>query len=272
MKKKQTMKWIHKNRIVSFVRFGALTLMVLVNPLLSGNEKKNYVYHDQIFHYSITLPAEWKRIPVKDFQFCMEEYKRMLPQRAAEEIAFVKTGFYVDGNNYFDYPYILISNYEMAYRPFEEIEKEYLETDISKEIADINQEMKEFIKNFSFDKPLIDPMRKMVLIKLHDQGEKMGGLVTLMAICYGKERRVQMNFSSLETEYSKYLPTFYSIIRSFKFDLGYAYEDFGGIKNKYLRKIIESGWVPIVVSGIVVLLIAHFSKKRRERLKRMKER
>lgn len=265
------MEWIHKNRVVAIMIFVTMVLINLVNPLLSANKKKDYIYYDPIYHYSITFPKGWKRIPVKEFQFFMEEYKKMLPQKTAEVIGFAKVGFYVEGNNYFDYPYILVFNYEMKYRPFDEIAEEYLETDVSEMAEEINKEMQELVKDIRFDKPLIDIERKSVIMKLHGKAKELGDVITLMTICYGNERRVQLNFSSLESEYKQYRPTFYSIYKSFKFDSGYAYEDFAGIKNKHMRKIIESGWIPIIVSGVVVYLIAYFSKKRRERLKRMKE-
>ncbi len=263
------MKLIHRNRIIIPLMFGFL--FSHVNPLQCADDGKELVYHDQIFHYSLTLPAGWKRIPVKEFQFFMTEYKKMLPEKTAELMDFVEVGFYVEGRNYLDYPYILIFNYEMKFRPFDEIVEEYSEVDVSALAEEVTKELEEVLKDISFEKPIIDMKRKVVLLKMHGRGEEKGNLITLMAICYGNERRVQINCSSLESEYSQYLPTFFQIIKSFEFDSGYAYEDFPGIKNRRIRDIIDSGWIPIIFSGVVVFLITYFNKKRRERLKKKKE-
>lgn len=87
-----------------------ISVLLLISTLL-GNEKSEFSYHDPILHYSITLPASWKRTPQKDLLTMREETKSKVPSWS-EVTSHLSVGFYLEGNYYFKSPYIYIYNYK----------------------------------------------------------------------------------------------------------------------------------------------------------------
>lgn len=261
----------NKNLIALWI-FMILLIPIFVNAEIQVRSEQGYMYNDPVFHYSFKIPAGWKRIPVKEFQYFISQYKKMLPDKAAKALNNVELGFYQESNNYFEYPYILIFNFKMEYEPFDQIADEYSETDMQAATEDIKNEMEGLLKDIKLENLIIDKKRNSIIMNLLSK-QKAGEaqVVTIMGIYYGNERKVQINFSTLGSLYSTHYPVFYSIYKSFSFDSGYAYDDFPGIKNRHVRKIFDSGLIPIAASVFVGFLIAYLRKKRSDRLKRKKE-
>jgi len=99
----------------------------------------------------------------------------------------------------------------------------------------------------------------------------VGKVKGLMVMFLGKQGITQLNFYSVESEYSANLSTFNQIIDSFKYEQGFEYNEEEAKKNdpsSIFDGAIEKGVIGGIIGGIMALFIGLFSLskgKRREK-------
>jgi hypothetical protein len=177
-------------------------------------QQKN-IFRDEAYHYTITLPEGWNRIPSNIIEEAARIGDRLTGKRTTRYSAGIQYG-----THYFSYdPYILI-NYHDAKLTWDEFKEDIMSMNPSavdlKHLQDL-MSIPEISSSFA------DHEKKLIIIKLKMDivvfGEKQGLLVMFL----GKECIVQFNINVMKDDYSKYLDDFIDIIYSFEYDAGFEY-------------------------------------------------
>ena len=229
--------------------FPILFVSILVLPFIEGAS----AYSDSIDHYSFDLPSEWEEIPKSEIDKYMDEVVR---QTDGKRIEFA-SGFHLVGSEYFKYPYILVQEHKANTPSFSQLEKIF-NNNFQEKFDRKTPEYSELLKNATAGKPFVDKERNIIFMNI--QLDTVGAVQVngLMAMFLGKKGITQMNFYSLQNDQSKWLPVFNSIIDSFKYDDGFAYNPEEAKKSdssSVFEGVVEKGIGGAIVGGFLMLFI-----------------
>lgn len=247
-----------------------IMMLIFANSTLQGNVEEEFVYHDPIRHFSISLPKGWKRIPQKVLLAKRDEIVQSMPS-SSDVMYNLIVGFHVKDKEYFQSPYIYIYYDEAELSSFEEIAGEHSDSEMNRVLGDVEKESKNIFKNAKSESVFIDEKKKRIYWTFQMEVVGIGNIKSLGAICIGNDRYTLIYGYSEAVEFERMLPTFQSIIAAFTFDPGYTYDDKQQMEGGYFQKITDSALISFLVSGIVVFLIAYFRKKRGDKLRTKRE-
>jgi hypothetical protein len=235
----------HENSKLYFLMAAIfLTAFLISNQALA--------YSDPADHYSINLPSGWEEIPKSVIDKYRDEAAR---QSNAERIEYA-AGFQLAGSEYFKYPYILVQKHEVSAPSFSQLEKTFNNT---QEIIDKKDaEYSELLRNATADKPFIDKDRNIIFMNIQLNAENAIQIDGLVAMFLGKNSITQLNFYSTKDEYSRWIPVFNTIIDSFKYDDGFAYNPTEAKKNvspSIFEGATDKGISGAIAGGFLGLLV-----------------
>ncbi|PJC51088.1 MAG: hypothetical protein CO032_01380 [Nitrosopumilales archaeon CG_4_9_14_0_2_um_filter_34_16] len=234
------------------------------------------VFYESGNHYSFNLPYGWQEIPIP----VIEEYRTALSEELGmEEVPEYSGGFYLITNDYFEYPYILIQEFDRDYISFEEFRDLYKSQGYRLEDVEVLKELesKQLFSNIEIGEALFDN-EKYEVFATFEMDTPGGTMKALGSIFFGREMITHVFFYSAKEDYEKYLPIFQTVIASFSYDSGYEYQtdkhssesDKSELDVIYKRQWWESDWFyDFIVAGsaglIIVLLlgIMNFLKKKK---------
>jgi len=240
-------------------------------------EKQTFVHSDSIDHYSFSLPNDWKEISKSVIDGVMDEIAKQSNTKRVEYVS----GFQTEEKEYFEYPYILIQKHKFDTPSFSQLEKTFNNNNFQEKVNRETSAYSELLKNSTIEKPFIDKERNIIFMNIQMDVANVGQAKGLMAMFLGKNGITQLNFYSTTNEYSKWLPVFNSVIDSFKYDDGFAYNPttakkndepslFEGALDKGITGAITGGSLMLFV-GLIQILFGRKKKKDMELKKYCKE-
>ena len=178
-------------------------------------------YTNRAKHYSFIVPNGWIEIP----KSTIDQVMHRLADMTNSEFIDYTAGFQIKSSKLFQYPYILIQEHSLHTTSYDEFLKLFNDDRFKKQLTKkINEEYSEVLSNSSFDKPFVDRERQAMFINFDLNVAQIGKVKGLMAIFFGKDGIVQLNFYSKESEYKDNLPIFQQVIDSFHYEDGYQYQ------------------------------------------------
>lgn len=212
-------------------------------------------YSNSADHYSFNLPNGWKEIPKSVIDKVMDEIAKQANTKRVEYIS----GFQSEGKEYFEYPYILVQNHKLDTPSFSQIEKTLNSGDFQEKVNRGTSAYSELLKNSAIEKPFIDKEHNIIFMNTQMDVANIGQVKGLMAMFIGKNGIAQLNFYSKTNEYSKWLPVFNSVIDSFKYEDGFAYNPTEAKKNDeppLFKGVLEEGITGAIGGGFIMLFAA----------------
>lgn len=212
------------------------------------------VYSDSVDHYSFNLPNGWKEIPKSVIDKVMGE---AVKQANAKRIEYT-SGFQLEEKEYFEYPYILVQKHKLDTPSFSQLEKTLNSSDFQEKVNRETSVYSELLKNSTTEKPFIDKERNIIFMNIQMDVANIGQIKGLMAMFLGKDGITQLNFYSTTNEYSKWLPIFNSVIDSFKYDDGFAYNPIEAKKNdepSLFKGALDEGITGVITGGSLMLFV-----------------
>jgi hypothetical protein len=228
-------------------------VVVLIIMVTFSFANQILAYSNQSKHYSFDLPSGWEEIPKSAInQYTNEAVK----QTNGKRVEF-STGFHLVGSDYFSYPYILVQEHETSAPSFSQLESAFNSSKFQRTVEQKTAEYSELLKTATSDKPFIDKGRNIVFMNIKLDVANIGQVNGLIAMFLGKNGITQINFYSLQNDQSEWLPVFNSIIDSFKYDEGFAYNLEEAEKNNtpsVFEGVVEEGIGGAIVGGILGLI------------------
>jgi len=234
-------------------------LLIRSTGIVSAQE----AYFDENNHYSFSLPSGWRDIPKSIIDEYVDEIVKQTQGKRVEYL----TGFQLSEKDYFQYPYILIQKHDINTPSYLQIEKIFDGNNIQDSLQKSTDKYSELMISATIDKPFIDKERNIIFINMQMDVVGVGEITGLMAIFLGKQEIIQLNFYTVSSEYSRWLPVFNSIIGSFKYADDYAYDSVDTVKNdspSIFDNVIEKGLFGLVAGGLVVFIVSLYYKGRRD--------
>ncbi|MCF7831862.1 MAG: hypothetical protein K9M36_03185 [Candidatus Pacebacteria bacterium] len=230
-------------------------------PIVTNAEIINY--KNPQYHYSFTIPNTWIEIP----KSIIDEVMQQLVNMSGGESIDYTAGFQLENNELFQYPYILVQQYEIDTPSYNQITETFKSNEFSNNINKSIDEYSKLISNASLEDPFIDRDRNIIFMNSEMDVVDIGKVKGLMAAFLGKDGITQLNFYSGEFEYLENLSTFNQIIDSFKYDQGYEYSQQQALQNdnsNIFEGVMEKGIIGLITGGIFALLFWLFSGFKKE--------
>lgn len=160
-------------------------------------------YDNSAARYSLKLPEGWKLMPPTQ----LDEYMKFLEKNGQKQ-EFV-AGFQLSDRKDFQYPYILVQQFQLDTPSYAEIQK-MLESQYPPGAA---------------SPPKVDKNRKTIACTIELDTVGIGKEKRLTVMCLGKKAVTCLRFFALASEYPKNSRDFDAILDSFQFDDGYEFDD-----------------------------------------------
>lgn len=176
-------------------------------------------------------------------------------------------GFQLDDVSDFSYPYILVQEHKIDTPSHSQIMTIFESEELSGYANEKIDEYSELITNASIQDPFMDKQRNIIFMNLEIDVQDIGKVKGLMAMFLGRESITQLNFYTVESEYSENLSTFNQIIDSFKYDQGYEYNEEEAKINdssSIFEGVIEKGVIGGIFGGLVALALWLFLKLKKK--------
>jgi len=207
-----------------------------------------FEYKNEEKGYSFQLPDNWIEIPKSTIDKYTEEVFKNINVKKIE----FKGGFQLKENNYFEYPYILIQEYSIETKSYQEIEKVFLSEKFEKGMKKAQESISSEIKDSKLDKPIIDKNNNRVYMGIEIEGKDGKKVKGIAVLFIGQKNIIQMNLYSNESEFNNWYPVFESIINSFEFKDGFKYDE--AKTNKSSFKLSNSLVITITIISILSLI------------------
>jgi len=213
---------------------------------------RDYTYYNSANHYTLTLTDGWEEIPKVIID------KAVSNAMSQSDFVGFDAGFHLKNKGYFEYPYILIQNYEINTPTYNQIEKELAGSEMPGKFEKTLREYENLVSNASAKNPYLDKVRNMVFMNAEADVHGIGKVKSLTTICLGRERAIRIFFYSPESEYLQNLPIFMSILDSFKYDQGYEYSE-SKAENNYSKGIwdgvLRKGTIGLILGALFSILL-----------------
>lgn len=242
--------------------YDQLTLTSEIGTLATSEDVDTtvpHLYHNSRGHFSFVLPAGWEEIP-KDvidlsFKLLHEQSLQQLTLEHDSDIAFQKKS-----ETYFSCPYIMFQVKQDGLWPESELKK-YLfsneaEESLQEGILEVENKLPNLIQNSKIGQTVYDKNRNAIFIKAESQVTGTGKVSWITAIMLSNYGSVNIYCYSTKNDFENDLPYFTQIINSFRYDVGYEYNQF---TKKSGNPASESLWgiglIAFICVGLVVLVI-----------------
>lgn len=229
----------------------ALCGLMLMAAGVRGEE-----YRDVSRHFSLTLPKSWTKM---DPSF-VAQMNKFIQQRLPEKNITYDTGFQPRHKQQGEYPYILVQWYTGAPpRSYEAIERGLiLENGNKTIIKQVEGAMSDITKNVSLDAIAVDRIRNRTVQRIQSEVAGVGKVQGLSVGFLGKDGIASVHCYDREADFDKSLSSFNTLLDSFQYDVGYAYQpssssiDWSSVRGSSLIGGIVGG----AIGGLVALLVA----------------
>lgn len=222
-------------------------------------------YESESGHYSFLFPEGWEEIP----KTVIEENRKFAKEEYGIEVPEYKAGFYLEGNDYFEFPYILIEEKNRGGTTFEEVVSSLKkEGYILKLTEKMENDLSEFVSGISFGEALVDKENYKVFMAMEGDNPS-GEMNALGGLYFGRDIVVHLFCYSSAGYYNEDLVGFKTIADSFNFEEKYQYnykpektEQFqennqdtqSNFTNDYIRNFLVYGGVGAVITAIAVII------------------
>lgn len=253
------------SNIINLKKIQFLVNFLAINIFIS--ESFNFFQTQAFFEYKnedkgyfFQLPENWIEIPKPTIDEYTEEAFKNINVKKIE----FKSGFQLKQNNYFEYPYILIQEYDIESKTYQEIEKVFLSEKFEKGVKKAQESLSSIIKDSKLDKPIIDKNNKRVYMDIEIEGKDGKKVKGIAVLFIGQKNIIQMNLYSNELEFNTWYPIFESIIKSFEFMDGFKYEETKTNKSSFGMSnslIITITIISILSLITLIIIIVRLAKK-----------
>ncbi len=235
---------------------------------LNLDNAKPVAYHNPEGHFSLTIPAGWEEIPRDTIEATL---KLLQEQNASAAVLNQNYGgaFQKISTTYFTYPYVVFAMDKKGRWPEREIEKyvssDEWEKDAQEGLHTVEKELPNLIQNMKLGQTIYDKRRNILFIKVESEVVGIGKVVMLSSIIPSNYGSVNLHCYSTKDSFENDLPTFTKIIDSFRYDIGYEYNQF--TKNSCAAKNGESGHrlgiglIVFICGALTVLMIITVLRK-----------
>ncbi len=233
----------------------------------SSGMREPLLYHNSEGHFSLTIPAGWEEIPrdaIKATLKLLQEQNASSSElnRQNYDGAFQKTS-----TTYFTYPYVLFAIDEKGRWPEREIEKfassDEWEKDAQKGLRTVEKQLSNLIQNIKLGQTTYDKRRNILFIKVESEVVGIGKVIGITSIIPSNYGAVNLHCYSTKDNFENDLPAFTQIIDSFRYDIGYEYNQF--TKNKSSDTASGSlfgvGLIVFICVGLATLVIIIVARK-----------
>jgi len=214
-------------------------------------------------HYSFTLPSGWREIRKSTID---EKYQNIAKQAGTKYIEYV-AGFQPQNVLDFQYPYFLVQEHKIDTPSLDQIVQAFKSDNFTGNVGNVADKYSEYMTNASLQEPFVDKERNILFISFEMDVINVGKVKTLAVMFLGKKNIIQLNFNSLDSQYSEYLPIFNEIINTFKFEKGFEYNPEEAKKND-TPSFFESTFEKIIttaITGVSVFLVLKMLSRSKNR-------
>ncbi len=255
--------------------------LILISALFSYTYAKSLKYENIGGHYSFLLPNGWEEIPEK----VIIEYRELMQSEYEIEIPEYVAGFHLIEKDYFEFPYILVQEFDRGDVTYEEMASVLQDEDIALEVMeDAVEDVPELISDISLGGTMLDN-EKYRLYMVTESDTPIGEMKSLGVIYFGRDTIVHLFFYSDVGEFDKDLPKYQVITDFFKFEKNYQYVSGSKTKEqteKYERWLdqqneeieqdqaiqIDSIYFYTGIGAIIAILVAVIVQKPRKTKKK----
>ena len=214
-------------------------------------------YSDSQNNYSFQLPEGWEQIPQDVVDRRTAAAGRELMGKTIEYDA----GFQLSEQGAFQYPYILLQEHDVSAPAYNQLERKLEESRFKEEFSELKDQFSKAVSDAYVGEPVIDKENAAILFNLGISTSESGDIKGLVAVMMGQDHSTRIYFYAREDNFSKWLPVFQSIVRSFSYDRGYAYESSEASTNSnetnqsMFSGTLRHGIVGLFVGGLFFSLI-----------------
>jgi len=219
---------------------------------------EHFLYHNSEGHFSLTIPAGWEEIP----EDAIVAYDKMLREElgytsaSTYDVAFQKIS-----ETYFTYPYIMLQIDKRGRWPENETKKllssDNWEKGVQQGVHTVEEQLPTLIQNSKVEQPIYDKEKNIIFTKVESEVAGVGKIVMLTAAILSNYGSINLYCYSAQDDFENDLPYFTRIIDSFRYDIGYEYNQF--IKNKNSDAASGSlfgvGLIVFICVGLVILAV-----------------
>jgi hypothetical protein len=206
-------------------------------------------------HFSMRVPAGWRRIDDGTLKRTMNESASMLGAKApVYEAGFERE----DTEHPFAYPYVLVQfmpgSTNGAYRDLEEKLMQGVEEMDAKHGAKLN----EVLGEHAFDRPIVDKKKNRVWMTMRADTPGVGAVRGILALHLGSKGVAQMTLYTLEQDAEQGRRDLETMSDSFKFEDGHGFGERGLFEGWTGRALIGG------VIGLVIALVRALVKSKKK--------
>lgn len=221
-----------------------------------------WVYSSSLYNYSFIITGNWEEIDREE----IEKFQKLIIKDEKQDTFQWETCFVLKNNEkVFEYPYIFIHYLELD-------SSLYSHQQLVNQFLTIDEDSIDSVKMNTFKGEFSDLIEVQITNKYYDSDKKAivvefkGKMKDLkirwLSVSFlGKEGITNLYFYSQEEDYDNYLSTINLITDSFKYDLGYEYEEdhkvkkASGLFDSVINDGIEGGLTALAVCIIIGIFI-----------------
>lgn len=242
-------------------------------PSEDVDTKEPYSYHNSQGHFSLTIPAGWEEIS----EDAINEYYKAIQESAVQKLSLkleYKAAFQKTSSTYFTHPYILFTIDNRGQVPQSELQ-EFLSYDRWEEALDrgaqaVENALPNLIQNSEIGQTQYDKDKKIIFFKTEFDAVGVGNVLALNAMFLSNYGSVNLHCYSTKENFEDDLLYFTQIIDSFKFDVGYRYDqitkDNYPVRNNSSKSLRNIGFAVFVCGVLATIIIIVIAKRSADRL------
>jgi len=215
---------------------------------------KPIAYHSPEGHFSLTIPAGWEEIPRDAIEATLKLLQEQNSSISALNRQNYDGAFQKTSTTYFTYPYVLFAMDKKGRWPEREIEKfvssDEWEKGAQKGLRTVEKQLPNLIQNLKLGQTTYDKRRNILFIKVESEVFGIGKVIALTSIIPSNYGTVNLHCYSTKDSFENDLPIFTQIIDSFRYDIGYEYNQF--TKNQSSDTASGSLWGVVLTVFICV--------------------
>jgi len=229
--------------------------------------EKSTLYHNSQGHFSFSLPCEWVEISKDTIEAYLKALQEKFSPTSTPNRQYYDAAFQKISTTYFDYPYVMLQVDKTGRWPENEIKKllssDEWEKGMQQGVSTVEEQFSTLIQNSKVGQTIYDKQRNIILIKIESEVAGIGKIIWLTAIILNNYGSVNLHCYSTKDSFENDLPFFTQIIDSFRYDIGYGYNQFAkniyAVKNGTSRRPLSIGlivFICVAFATFVIVIIA----------------
>jgi tetratricopeptide (TPR) repeat protein/uncharacterized RDD family membrane protein YckC len=221
----------------------------------SSGLKEPLLYHNTEGHFSLTIPAGWEEIPKDAIETAIKSLQESYGYTSPPQYG---GGFQKLDTTYFSRPYVLFGIDRSGRWSESQIEKllssNELERTVEEAESELSKQLPGLVQKSKPGQTIFDKAKNMLFIKSEDS------ISVFFLSNYGS---VDLHCYSTKENFENDLPYFTHIVDSFRYDIGYEYNQFTKNKssNTASGSLFGVGLIVFICVGLVILVVIIVRRK-----------